>query len=56
MAIQTKTGKAFEYALLKSFYERLQPLANVSIVQSASYEYAPGRALKSSAPEKKQII
>ena len=40
MAIQTKTGKAFEYALLHSFYECLQPVANVSIVQSASFEYA----------------
>jgi len=41
MAIQTKTGKAFEYALLKEFYERLNsPHNNVVIIESEPYKTA----------------
>ncbi len=41
MAIQTKTGKAFEYALLKEFYERLKSNHNnIIIVESNQYETA----------------
>ncbi|MCD6178933.1 MAG: HaeIII family restriction endonuclease [Bacteroidales bacterium] len=41
MAIQTKTGKAFEYALLKEFYERLNTSHNnVIIVESEPYKTA----------------
>ena len=41
MAIQTKTGKAFEYALLKEFYQRLKsPNNNVVIVDSEPYQTA----------------
>ena len=38
MAIQTKTGKAFEYALLKEFYTRLNTSENqVVIIENAPY-------------------
>lgn len=41
MAIQTKTGKAFEYALLKEFYQRLnQAHNNVIIIDSEPYKTA----------------
>lgn len=41
MAIQTKTGKAFEYALLKEFYKRLkQPKNNVIIIESLPFKTA----------------
>jgi hypothetical protein len=41
MATQTKTGKAFEYALLKEFFERLsKPDNNVNIVNNTSYQTA----------------
>lgn len=41
MAIQTKTGKAFEYALLKEFYERLKnPSNNVIVIDSEPYKTA----------------
>lgn len=41
MAIQTKTGKAFEYALLKEFYDRLKnPNNNVVIIDSEPYKTA----------------
>jgi hypothetical protein len=41
MAIQTKTGKAFEYALLKEFYERLNNYDNsVVVVENKSYKTA----------------
>ncbi|MDD2387800.1 MAG: HaeIII family restriction endonuclease [Bacteroidales bacterium] len=41
MAIQTKTGKAFEYALLKEFYDRLNKSHNnVIIIDSEPYKTA----------------
>lgn len=41
MAIQTKTGKAFEYALLKEFYQRLKiPANNVIIINNEPYRTA----------------
>lgn len=41
MAIQTKTGKAFEYALLKEFYDRLKnPNNNVIIIDNEPYKTA----------------
>jgi len=40
MAIQVETGKAFEYALLAAFYDRLAILTKVSIIESPSYLYA----------------
>jgi len=40
MAKQVETGKAFEYALLEAFNERLSVLTNVRIVDNASYKNA----------------
>ena len=41
MAIQTKTGKAFEYALLKEFYVRLNSPENHAVmVENAAYKTA----------------
>jgi hypothetical protein len=37
MAIQTKTGKAFEYALLKELYERLKRHIPIHIIENESY-------------------
>jgi hypothetical protein len=39
-AIQTKTGKAFEYALLNSFLERLEVITSVSILDNEPYKTA----------------
>jgi len=39
-AKQTQNGKAFEYALLNSFLERLQVLTTVSVVESEPYKTA----------------
>ena len=38
MAKQTMNGKAFEYALLKKFYDRLKIVTQVSIVKNAPYD------------------
>jgi HaeIII restriction endonuclease len=40
IAKQTQNGKAFEYALLNSFLERLQALTSVSVVESEPYKTA----------------
>ncbi|MFK7749320.1 MAG: HaeIII family restriction endonuclease [Kordia sp.] len=40
MANQTINGKAFEYALLLEFYDRLKPLTNVSILENSPHEIA----------------
>ncbi len=40
VAKQTQNGKAFEYALLNSFLERLQVLTSVSVVESEPYKTA----------------
>lgn len=40
MAKQTITGKAFEYALLREFYERLKIITNVEILNNAPYQTA----------------
>ena len=41
MAKQTQTGKAFEYALLKEFYSRLNSVENqVVIIKNAPYKTA----------------
>lgn len=41
MAIQTKTGKAFEYALLKEFYDRLKkPNNNVVVIDNEPFKTA----------------
>lgn len=40
MASQTTNGKAFEYALLLEFYERLKDVTNVSILKNEPYETA----------------
>ena len=40
LAKQTQNGKAFEYALLNSFLERLQVLTSVSVVESEPYKTA----------------
>ena len=42
MASQTVNGKAFEYALLLEFYERLKVLTSVEITQNQPYETAKG--------------
>ena len=38
MASQTKTGKAFEYAILFEFYEKLKAITRVSITDSEPYQ------------------
>lgn len=40
MAIQTKTGKAFEYAILLEFYNRLKSIIDVSIIENQAFNYA----------------
>lgn len=40
MGNQTKTGKAFEYALLSEFYEKLKGITNVSIKGNEPYKNA----------------
>lgn len=40
MAIQTITGKAFEYSLLVDFFERLRTLSTVVIIENAPYKAA----------------
>jgi len=42
MASQTVNGKAFEYALLIEFYERLNNITSVSISKNESYKTAKG--------------
>ncbi|PKP24199.1 MAG: HaeIII family restriction endonuclease [Bacteroidetes bacterium HGW-Bacteroidetes-2] len=42
MASQTINGKAFEYALLLEFYERLKNITSVSITQNEPYQNAKG--------------
>lgn len=42
MAIQTINGKAFEYALLLEFYQRLKILTSVSITENVPYKTAKG--------------
>ena len=42
MASQTINGKAFEYALLLEFYQRLKVLTGVSIVKNDPYQIAKG--------------
>jgi len=42
MAIQTTNGKAFEYALLLEFYQRLKVLTSVSITENEPYKTAKG--------------
>lgn len=37
MAKQTKTGKAFEYALLYEFYSRLKDITIVNIIENSAY-------------------
>ena len=40
MAKQVQTGKAFEYALLMAFYERLSVLTTVNIIENLSFSNA----------------
>ena len=42
MASQTVNGKAFEYALLFEFYERLKTITSVSISKNKPYKTAKG--------------
>ncbi|PKP36999.1 MAG: HaeIII family restriction endonuclease [Bacteroidetes bacterium HGW-Bacteroidetes-15] len=42
MATQTVNGKAFEYALLLEFYERLNKITSVSITENEPYHNAKG--------------
>ncbi len=42
MATQTVNGKAFEYALLLEFYERLNKITSVSITENEPYQNAKG--------------
>lgn len=42
MATQTVNGKAFEYALLLEFYERLNNITSVSITENEPYHNAKG--------------
>jgi hypothetical protein len=40
VAKQTKNGKAFEYAMLNSFLERLQHITSVSVIENEPYKTA----------------
>lgn len=40
MAIQTITGKAFEYALLQEFYNRLKTITSVNVIKNAPFNTA----------------
>ncbi|SFV58643.1 type II restriction endonuclease [hydrothermal vent metagenome] len=40
MAIQTKNGKAFEYAILKEFEEKLQKITKVSVIDNDALQTA----------------
>ncbi len=40
MAKQVETGKAFEYALLRAFYDRLSILTSIMIIDNQSYKNA----------------
>ncbi|MEI8111753.1 MAG: HaeIII family restriction endonuclease [Chitinophagia bacterium] len=40
VASQTINGKAFEYALLKEFYERLKAVTSISIIENEPYKTA----------------
>src|SRR5690625_1121056 len=42
MANQTVNGKAFEYALLLEFYERLKVLTKITITENEPYKTAKG--------------
>ena len=42
MASQTINGKAFEYALLFEFYERLKTITSVSITENEPFNNAKG--------------
>ena len=42
MASQTINGKAFEYALLFEFYERLKPITSISITENEPFQNAKG--------------
>lgn len=39
-ATQTKTGKAFEYALLNQFYERLSTITTIALIENNPYKTA----------------
>lgn len=52
MAKQTKTGKAFEYAILCEFYNRLHTITTVSIIENAPYRTA--KSYFDAAEEKEQ--
>ena len=51
MASQTINGKAFEYALLFEFYERLKTITSVSITENLPYKTAKGFFDSFSEPE-----
>lgn len=51
MASQTINGKAFEYALLFEFYERLKTITSVSITENHPYKTAKGFFDSFSEPE-----
>lgn len=40
MALQTITGKAFEYSLLQEFYNRLEKITNVNIIDNEPFKNA----------------
>ncbi len=40
MAIQTKNGKAFEYAILKEFEEKLQKITKVNVIDNDAFQTA----------------
>lgn len=55
MANQTINGKAFEYALLLEFYERLKVLTNVSITENEPFQTAK-RFFESFVEEEQDIF
>ena len=52
VASQTINGKAFEYALLKEFLERLKAVTTVSVVENDPYKTALKCFLSFSEKEK----
>jgi hypothetical protein len=53
---QMTTGKAFEYALLVQFEERLKDKTNVQIIKNAAFEIAKGCFENVSTPEQSEYL
>ena len=56
MADQTKTGKAFEYAILREFYHRLSPIEGNNVIIIKKSPYLTAKKCFDSFPKKEQEI